>query len=169
MIWKKKTLLHRLHHHSGETRFIGVRNQNQAPEWSFLIRNNSILIWNQLPMLYTDSSWSRQGASSPEKRWARQKAAITQITNLGAAMAGEDLHKSDIFHTLFIGHFLQAPTSKGRAWSGGQLCSLGSLHGWLSSHNILLHSEATPPIYPQVAWSQDTGPCNTEAPKYSRF
>jgi len=152
--------------------FISVLNQNQTTEWSFLIRNSN-LVWNQLPILHTDSPWSRQGASSPEKRRAWQTAAIRQIANLGAAMAGEDLHKSGIFHTLFTGHFLQAPTSKGRAWyypSALRLAgSLGSLHGWLSSHNILLHSEAAPPIYPQEAWSQDAGLCNTEAPKDSLF
>ena len=77
---------------------------------------------------------------SLEKRWNWRKAAIRQITNPCAPVAGRDLHKLDIFHTLFTGHFLKAPSSKGRAWqwslgtaTGGQPWGPGSLHGWLSS------------------------------------
>lgn len=39
-----------------------------------------------------------------------KKATTRQITNLCAHMYGEDLHKLDILHTLFAGHFLKAPS-----------------------------------------------------------
>lgn len=40
---------------------IGVLNRESKlhSRWSFLVRNNSPLVWNQLPMLHTYPPWSR--------------------------------------------------------------------------------------------------------------
>lgn len=54
-------------------------------------------------------------ALSLEKKVWLANAAIRQITNPCAHMYGEDLHKLDMFHTLFTGHSLKAPSSKGNS------------------------------------------------------